>query len=637
MNLTRKVSNLSIKSTDDGSREITGYASTFGGVDSWGDTIAPGAFTETIQAHQVSDTPVPILFEHNRGLDSHVGEVLEMREDEHGLFIRAALDSSPAGEKAYNLVKGRRINGLSIGFYPVEVSATEIDGQPVNEIAKADLAEISLVLTPADAGARITSVKAAETSSSRDPEVVIPAARLEELSKSLESDGDLGAFYATVERQRDLLNARAAADAYRDALLNNGDVYKTGAMELPAEERSRIEMQAIRAIVGSSKAKGAGLSRDDAERIDRIKGMPAVWERAAQPTFLEMFRYKTPFIESDLPDTFSGPSGLDSASSYSERNDVFPVTKSHSATLATRAVDTVKKKSLVGAASGDLYIATEISQSVVTDGRPVHNLLDLIPGQIVDGPSLTYYRQTERDLRADIVPVGATKPESRLGFERVDTSLEPVAHLVRGIDKYVLQDLRALRNVISQEMICGVADRLETWTVQELLGSTGHRVENFTTDPFTTTRLGISRLQTLGLEASAVILHPTTWALMETARVSGDGQFVFNGAPVNQEQRLLWGVPVATSTAVPENTGIAVDLTSVEVFTDGRMELAWNVSGDEFSRNQLSIRAEVRARPAVIRTTGVVELLLDADAKPSTARPYAPTAPETDPDGPTSV
>ncbi|OFT29708.1 hypothetical protein HMPREF3171_05820 [Corynebacterium sp. HMSC08F01] len=303
---------------------------------------------------------------------------------------------------------------------------------------------------------------------------------------------------------------------------------------------------------------------------------------------------------------------------------MFPVTKSHSAKLASRAVDTIKKKSLVGASSGDLYIATEISQSVITDGRPVHNLLDLIAGQIVDGPTVTYYRQTERDLRAEIVPVGAVKPESRIGIERVDANLQVVAHLVRGIDKYVLQDLRSLRNVIGQEMICGVADRLETWTVQELLGSSGHRVEKFTTDPFTTTRLGISRLQTIGLEASAVILHPTTWALMETTRVAGDGQFVFNGAPVNQEQRLLWGVPVVTSTAVPENTGIVVDLGSVEVFTDGRMELAWNVSGDEFSRNQLSIRAEVRALPAVLRTTGVVELLLDEDAKPSTLEPFVP-------------
>lgn len=320
-----------------------------------------------------------------------------------------------------------------------------------------------------------------------------------------------------------------------------------------------------------------------------------------------------------------------------QRSTVFPVTKSHSATLATRAVDTMKKKSLVGASTGDLYIATEISQSVVTDGRPVHNLLDLIPGETVNGPAFTYFRQTERDLRADIVPAGAIKPESRLGFERVDDTLQVVAHLVNGIDKYVLQDLRSLKNVINQEMICGVADRLETWTVQELLGSTGHRVENFTTDPFTTARLGISRLQTLGFEASAVILHPTTWALMETARVSGDGQFVFNGAPVNQEQRLLWGVPVVTSTGVPENTGIAVDLGSVQVFTDGRMELAWNVSGDEFSRNQLSIRAEVRARPVVLRTSGVVELLLDADTKPSTAQPYAPAAPEEGPDGPTSV
>ena len=139
-----KVSDLEIKNTDPDKREFTGYASTFGNVDSFGDSIAPGAFAETIRSRALSSDPLPVLFEHSRSLDSHVGEVLEMREDEHGLFIRAALDSTPEGIKAYNLLKGRRIKGLSIGFIPHEVGDGEVDGQPVTVISS----KISRLLAP---------------------------------------------------------------------------------------------------------------------------------------------------------------------------------------------------------------------------------------------------------------------------------------------------------------------------------------------------------------------------------------------------------------------------------------------------------------------------------------------------------
>ncbi|WP_301925164.1 HK97 family phage prohead protease [Corynebacterium glaucum] len=626
MNLTRKISKLSVKSADDGSREITGYASTFGTVDAYGDTITPGAFSETIQEHLISNKPVPILFEHNRDAAGHVGEVKEMREDDHGLFIRAVLDDTPEGLKAYRLVKSRRINGLSIGFYPIEVSPSEVDGQAVNAISKLTLAEVSLVLNPANADALITSVKSSHLAATAAREVLIPSAHLAELNKSFDKTGDLKDLTNTLDRQRQLLASRSAADAYRDALLNDGDVYSTGAGNLSPEERSRVEADAVRTIMATAGAKAAGLTREDADRIERVEAMPTKWERFNEPGITELLKYDRPLSEPG--EHYSGEPSL--GPSPTERTstllNTLPVNKSTAPRLAYEAARTIEKKSLVGAPSAELYIPTEVS-GIVTEGRPAHNLLELIPGKLVrNGASLTYFRQTERDLRADVVAVGENKPESRLGFERVDAALEVVAHVVRGIDKYVVQDLEALRNLIGMEMIAGVADKVERWTVLELLSADGHQVEQFRGDPFTTARLGVSRLQTIGLEANAIVLNPTTWAEIETTRADGDGQFVFNGAPVNQEQRLLWGVPVVTSVAIPEGNGLAVDLGSVDVFHDGRIEVAWHVSGEEFSRNQLSVRAEGRFRPVVTRSPGVVELLLTADAQPTPTPAAAPTA-----------
>ena len=133
-----------------------------------------------------------------------------MREDDHGLFIRAVLDDTPEGLKAYRLVKSRRINGLSIGFYPIEVSPSEVDGQAVNAISKLTLAEVSLVLNPANADALITSVKSSHLAATAAREVLIPSAHLAELNKSFDKTGDLKDLTNTLDRQRQLLASRSA-------------------------------------------------------------------------------------------------------------------------------------------------------------------------------------------------------------------------------------------------------------------------------------------------------------------------------------------------------------------------------------------------------------------------------------------
>ena len=132
--------------------EFEGYASVFGGVDSYGDTIAPGAYKKTLKKR---DRTVKMRWNH---FGPVIGKWTEMREDEKGLFVRGQL--TPGHSVAQDVLaslKHGAIDGLSIGFYPSKYKEDEEGKRTLQEI---ELVEISVVEEPADNAARITNVKA---------------------------------------------------------------------------------------------------------------------------------------------------------------------------------------------------------------------------------------------------------------------------------------------------------------------------------------------------------------------------------------------------------------------------------------------------------------------------------------------
>lgn len=146
---------------------FSGYASVFGGIDSYGDTIAKGAYQKTLVNR---DRPIMMLRNHK---GSPIGKYLNMYEDDKGLFVEGEL--TPGHSEALNTyasLKHGAISGLSIGFYPVKQTQLEADRRLLEEI---NLIEISVVDQPADLNANIVSIKSAiETASSiREIEVCL--------------------------------------------------------------------------------------------------------------------------------------------------------------------------------------------------------------------------------------------------------------------------------------------------------------------------------------------------------------------------------------------------------------------------------------------------------------------------------
>lgn len=142
---------------DGGGRRFKGYASTFNGNDSYGDTILPGAYAKTISEHGM-----PKMF-WGHDWDIPIGKWLSAVEDEKGLLVEG--EFTPGNSQADAVMAAMThgtVNGLSIGFRLAEgdYERKKDGGRIIKNVTK--LYEISVVNFPADEDARISEVRSEE-------------------------------------------------------------------------------------------------------------------------------------------------------------------------------------------------------------------------------------------------------------------------------------------------------------------------------------------------------------------------------------------------------------------------------------------------------------------------------------------
>lgn len=139
--------------------EFTGYASVFDVIDHYRDVIRKGAFLESLKDWAAKGALPPLLWQHNSALP--IGPHLEMKEDDHGLWVHAHLlmDDIPEAKRAHVLLKKKVIRGMSIGF-DIGDDGMEFDGKlGIWNLTKLDLWENSLVTFPANPEAQVDEVK----------------------------------------------------------------------------------------------------------------------------------------------------------------------------------------------------------------------------------------------------------------------------------------------------------------------------------------------------------------------------------------------------------------------------------------------------------------------------------------------
>lgn len=148
---TLSLSECQIKA-DGNKGKFSGYASVFNQVDTYGDTILPGAYKDTLEVNGM-----PKMFLQHESWELPIGKWLTAEEDDHGLFVEGELTIGMArADDTYAALKHGTLDGLSIGYRldPEDYqSHEETDGLLIHKVSF--LAEVSPVVFPAERSARI--------------------------------------------------------------------------------------------------------------------------------------------------------------------------------------------------------------------------------------------------------------------------------------------------------------------------------------------------------------------------------------------------------------------------------------------------------------------------------------------------
>lgn len=201
--------------------KLSGYFSTYDEEpDSYGDIVAPGAFTETIKAREATGHPFPLCFNHN--IDAVIGTVDSIEDTEKGPLITAGFLNTEKAQEVREMVKSGGVYQFSFA-YDVKGWEEPTEEQKAkgitNVLTKVDLYEVSVVVVPANQNAVVTDIKSGKRNSKKDADAIKQAITLlqgvleneeddsEETEETPKANGDI------TSKELDEINAR------KDALL----------------------------------------------------------------------------------------------------------------------------------------------------------------------------------------------------------------------------------------------------------------------------------------------------------------------------------------------------------------------------------------------------------------------------------
>lgn len=131
---------------------IEGYAAVWNTIDSYNSRFQKGCFKKTLENRK---DKIRVLWNHDD--EQPIGKLIDIKEDDHGLFIRAQLITEIEKAKdVFNLIKNGAIDCFSFGFRTIKDKYE--DG--VQVITEVMLGEVSPVVFEANPASKITNFRA---------------------------------------------------------------------------------------------------------------------------------------------------------------------------------------------------------------------------------------------------------------------------------------------------------------------------------------------------------------------------------------------------------------------------------------------------------------------------------------------
>jgi HK97 family phage major capsid protein len=279
-------------------------------------------------------------------------------------------------------------------------------------------------------------------------------------------------------------------------------------------------------------------------------------------------------------------------------------------------------KTLMTRAAGFAPESTRSGLLVPAVNFSLAEILDLIPVFPTDQASFKYMEETTRTHASTEVDEGGAFPESTFVYTERESVVRKIGDHIPVTDEQ-LEDVNMVASLLDQRLTYGVRRRLAsqilngsgTGTPTQLRGVLN--TSNIQTQAKSTDSImgaaykAITKVRFTGqAEPSAFVFHPNDWQDVVLAQES-TGNFLW-GHPSMGPVTSLWGLPVALSTGIAENTALVGDWTNFSRLDEKRgVDVQVGYIGDQFKEGKKTLRADMRAaftvtRPAAFCTiTGV--------------------------------
>ncbi len=250
---------------------------------------------------------------------------------------------------------------------------------------------------------------------------------------------------------------------------------------------------------------------------------------------------------------------------------------------------------------------------VISQLRRKLTLLDLIPTSTMEGLAFSYAKESGSFTTAAETAERAVKPQGDDPLVAGEVRAKTIAHWNK-VARQQLADTPALAVTLQSRLLYGVLRRLEdeivagSGTAENLLGivnTTGiASVPYAAGTPLADLALtGQTDVLLSDAQPNAVVLHPSDWASMLTAKASGSGEYLSDSGPFGMNPDLLWGLAVIASKVMPVGQALIGDFTqgcTLYVREAPNVRIS-DSDQDDFIRNVCTVLAEGRFGLAIWR------------------------------------
>jgi HK97 family phage major capsid protein len=301
---------------------------------------------------------------------------------------------------------------------------------------------------------------------------------------------------------------------------------------------------------------------------------------------------------------------------------------SPAASWSAKVLEATAGKALTSGSVAVPSLSSTISR--VPDRPPT--LLDLIPRVPLQGTDqFSYLKETVHTQAAAPVAAGTLKPTSAYTVVRVDDRVRTIAHISEPIPRQTLADTALLQQYVEGSLYDGVVLATENQAIngtgvgEQMVGLSnvsGIHVQALVGgDLLVTTRKAVTQLEMEPLSPSGWAFSPQDWEQIDLL-ADNEARYVLGGPnlaqPVDRMRRKLWGIDVATSTAVAPGVAFLVDfLGSTQLYEREAVQVDWSenvydstAAASDFQRNLIRFRGEGRFGFACTRPRGVVKVAL---------------------------